>query len=371
VLLLELLNMPDMRFAPPNPLRIADRASGQNAVSVRGYNERLVLSLLLQSEAITRLEIGDRTGLSAQTVSVIIRTLEQEGLVAKGEAQKGRVGPPTVPLALNPEGAFSVGISIGAMHTDIVLIDFVGRVRHHTTIDNPTPDKSSNHTAFLTTIKKAIEKLPSRERERLAGVGLALPHSTTRGHDEPAYFKALQSEIESQLGISVFVQNDITAAAAGESMFGVAKPLTDYLFFYLGANLHGRLVLNHQIHKGNSTLSFDVGILGLEAELQRLNQPIGPLWNRSGVWPDYGDLLTAWEDRLMEQMKKSYSSVTQFVDIKTIVLSSYAPHSVCEDICLRFEKSYPHVKAIAGIVAPSPKAVGAAGLPFSSRFMVE
>ena len=39
--------MPDMRFAPPNPIRIADRSSGMNAVSVRSYNERLVLSLSL------------------------------------------------------------------------------------------------------------------------------------------------------------------------------------------------------------------------------------------------------------------------------------------------------------------------------------
>ncbi len=38
--------MPDMRFAPPNPIRIADRAAGLNAVSVRSYNERLVLSML-------------------------------------------------------------------------------------------------------------------------------------------------------------------------------------------------------------------------------------------------------------------------------------------------------------------------------------
>jgi biotin operon repressor len=363
--------MPDMRFAPPNPLRIADRASGLNAVSVRSYNERLVLSLLLQSEATTRLEIGDRTGLSAQTVSVIVRTLEQEGLVAKGEAQKGRVGPPTVPLALNPEGAFSVGVNIGMTHTDIVLIDFVGSVRHHVTIENPMPDKSSNHSTFLTTIKQAVEKLPLRARERLAGVGLALPHSTTHGHDEPAYFKALQSEIESQLGISVFVQNDITSAAAGESMFGVAKPLTDYLFFYLGSHLHGRLVLNHQIHNGNSTLSFDVGIHELEMELRRAGKPVETLWVRSGEWPDYGKQLLAWEDRLVEQMKRSFSSAVQFVDIKTIVLSSYAPLNICEDVCRKFESITPHVKAIAGTVSPSPKAVGAAGLPFSSRFMVE
>ena len=104
--------MPDLRFAPPNPLRIADRATGLNSVSVRSYNERLVLSLLLQNKSTTRLEIGERTGLSAQTVSVLVRSLEHEGLVALGAAQKSRIGPPTVPIELNPEGAYSVGLSV-------------------------------------------------------------------------------------------------------------------------------------------------------------------------------------------------------------------------------------------------------------------
>jgi DNA-binding IclR family transcriptional regulator len=78
---------------------------------------------------ITRLEIGDRMGLSAQTISVIIRTLEQEGLVAKGGAQKCRVGQPTVPLALNPEGAFSVGISIGVAQIKSTCRTAVEQVR--------------------------------------------------------------------------------------------------------------------------------------------------------------------------------------------------------------------------------------------------
>ena len=120
--------MPDMRFAPPNPIRIADRAAGLNAVSVRSYNERLVLSMLLQHGSTTRFDIGEKTGLSAQTISVIVRSLEQEGLVTRGEAQRGRMGPPTIPMGLNPDGAYSIGISIGFRTTDVVLIDFVGGV---------------------------------------------------------------------------------------------------------------------------------------------------------------------------------------------------------------------------------------------------
>jgi hypothetical protein len=359
-----------MRFAPPNPLRIADRATGLNAVSVRSYNERLVLSLLLQKEATTRLEIGERTGLSAQTVSVLVRSLEQEGLVAKGPAQKGRMGPPTVPVLLNPEGAFSVGISVGEHQTDLVLIDFVGEVRFHTALPHPKADPGHNHSEFLETIRMAVAMLPESASERLAGVGLALPHGASAGRDEEAYFRALQDEIEAQLGISVFVQNDIAAAASGESMFGAAKPLTDYMFFYLGAKLHGRLVLNHQIYKGNSPLSFGVGIDALEADLATSGLSPMPSWGSSGDWSEYAALIGPWRERLVDQMTKSLAGVSQFVDFGSVVLSSRAPRDVCRDICLALAAK-SGVTVIAGKLAPSPKAIGAASLPFSSRFMVK
>jgi predicted DNA-binding transcriptional regulator len=360
-----------MRFAPPNPLRIADRATGLNAVSVRTYNERLVLSLLLQKDTTTRLEIGERTGLSAQTVSVLVRSLEQEGLVARGPALKGRIGPPTVPVSLNPEGAFAVGISVGEQYTDVVLIDFVGEVRFQTTLSSPEPTPGSNHSEFLETIRKAVDLLPAKARGRLAGVGLALPHNEAGHRDEEAYFKALQDEIEVQLGLSVFVQNDITAAASGEGMFGEAKRLTDYMFFYLGAELHGRLILNHQIYNGNSSVSFDVGLNSLERELIKHGKRPPRLHHHPEDWEELGIVLTSWKSALIEQMSKSVDAVSQFVDFDTVVLSSEVPMKVCEDICRELESSVPRVRAIAGKTSPSPKAVGAASLPFSSRFTVE
>lgn len=363
--------MPDMRFAPPNPLRIADRATGLNSVSVRSYNERLVLSLLLQSKSTTRLEIGERTGLSAQTVSVLVRSLEREGLVALGTALKSRVGPPTVPIELNPEGAYSVGVSVGNHQTDVVLIDFVGAVRFHRTFPNPAITKGSNHTQFLETIRKAVALLPEKQRLRLAGVGMALPHNPEHGKDEEAYFTALQQEIEEQLAIAVFVQNDITAAASGESMFGVGKPLTDYMFFYLGAKLHGRLILNHQIHNGNSPVSFDVGIAALERDLAKAGTPVEAHWDWSGVWPERDDVMQVWRSLLVEEVARSLAGISQFVEFENVVLSSYAPSSICESICRDLDAACPHMKAIASTLRPSPKAIGAASLPFSSRFMVK
>lgn len=367
--------MPDMRFAPPNPLRITDRASGLNAVSVRSYNERLVLSLLLQNEGISRMEIGQKTGLSAQTVSVIVRSLEQEGLVATGKAQKSRMGPPTIPLSLNPSGAFSVGISVGYKRTDVVLIDFVGAVRFHTTLPNPEPSPRTNQTEFLATIDAAIEALPKKTHGRITGIGLALPED----EDELALapigalerYESLREEIETHIGIDVYVQNDITSAAGGESLFGAAKHLTDYLYCYLGARLHTRLVLNHQIFNSQSAQSYDVGLLKLEEQLRKSGLDQAAIWERGSTWPDYGDVELAWKRDCVLQLKESLKALTQFVNVNTVVLSSYAPSEVCSSICALLEEEMSGVNAIAGSLEKSPKAVGAASLSFSSKFMVE
>lgn len=363
--------MPDMRFAPPNPLRIADRATGLNAVSVRSYNERLLLSLLLQNSEITRLEIGERTGLSAQTISVLVRSLEQEGLVAKGEAQKGRVGPPTVPVALNPEGAFSIGISVGLKRTDVVLIDFAGAVRYHMQLPNPEPERDNNQTMFIATIRQAVNIVPRNAQKRLAGIGLALPSSASAGREEKAYFDALQKEVEEITGHSVFVQNDITAATGGESMFGVAKPFSDYLYFYIGANLHSRLVLKHQIHHGNSAVSFDVGVASLEAMLTAAGVATDPLWQPLAPWPSDNDATLEWERKLAEKMQDIVRSLAQFVELEAVIVSSFVPNAVCRNVCTSLQKLVPEARVMPSSIPNTPKAVGAASLPFISRFMVE
>ncbi|MFD1255115.1 N-acetylglucosamine repressor [Devosia equisanguinis] len=361
--------MPDMRFAPPNPLRIADRATGLNSGSVRSYNERLVLSLLLQKDAITRVEMGERTGLSAQTISVLVRSLEQEGLVSKGAAQKGRVGPPTVPLALNPEGAFSIGVSVGPKRTEVVLVDLGGKTRFHERLSNPDK-RDGNHSEFLDTIRRAVEIVPENARPRLAGVGLALPHDQRSEAAEDDFFKALQAEIEVQIDVPVFVQNDIAAAASGESMFGATKQLSDYMYFYLGERLHGRLVLNHRIHKGNSPVNFDVGVAALERALAGKGLSTDTIWSHEG-WPDLGDVESTWQADIVDEITTAVQAVAQFVQLEGAVFASFIPVELCQKVCAGLRARSPSLPIFSSTISPMPEAIGAASLPFSSIFTAE
>ncbi len=73
---------------------------------MRAYNERLVLSLVRSHEALSKADIARASGLSAQTVSVIMRALEKDGLLIKGEPVRGKVGQPSVRCRSMPKGCF-------------------------------------------------------------------------------------------------------------------------------------------------------------------------------------------------------------------------------------------------------------------------
>lgn len=114
-----------LREHPSTPAR-----RGTNQAGMRAYNERLVLTLVRAHGPLSKTDIARMTGLSAQTVSVIMRHLEADRLLRRGEPQRGRVGQPSVPLSLDPDGAYFIGVKIGRRSLDLVLVDFAGNIRH-------------------------------------------------------------------------------------------------------------------------------------------------------------------------------------------------------------------------------------------------
>ena len=160
---------PDLSLAEATALR------GTNQSGMRAHNERLVLSLVRQNGALAKSDIARITGLSAQTVSVIMRALEQEGLLQRGEPVRGRIGQPSVPMSLNAEGAFFVGLKVGRRSADLTLIDFLGRVRNtlRRIYRYPTPDRIVGFVAEA--LPGLLSVLPEALRDRIGGLGVAMP----------------------------------------------------------------------------------------------------------------------------------------------------------------------------------------------------
>ena len=107
---------------------------------MRQFNERIVLQAIRLHGALPKADVARLTRLSTQTASVIINGLLKDGLVAKQERVRGRIGQPSVPIALNPDGAFSLGIKVGRRSLDVLAMDFVGSVRYREVLEYAYPE---------------------------------------------------------------------------------------------------------------------------------------------------------------------------------------------------------------------------------------
>ena len=71
---------------------------------------------------------ADDRALGADGVGDHARARRGRAAAAPGAAAR-RVGQPSIPMSLNPEGAFFLGLKIGRRSAELVLIDFLGAVR--------------------------------------------------------------------------------------------------------------------------------------------------------------------------------------------------------------------------------------------------
>ena len=107
----------------------ATRPVGSNQVGMRQFNERIVLQAIRLHGSLAKADVARLTRLSMQTASMIVDRLIDDGLLVKQARVRGRIGQPSVPIALQPDGAYTIGIKVGRRSLDVLALDFVGHVR--------------------------------------------------------------------------------------------------------------------------------------------------------------------------------------------------------------------------------------------------
>src|SRR5712691_10768770 len=158
---------------PMTALSAGSRGTSQSGVGL--YNERLILSLIRRQRSLAKVEIARLTGLSTQTTTVIINRLEADGLLLAGEPQRGRIGQPSVPYTLNPDGAFGFGLMIGRRSCDLVLMDFTAGIRARRRMIYPYPAPGEILAFAEREMPNLLAELPVAQHGRISGLGVAMP----------------------------------------------------------------------------------------------------------------------------------------------------------------------------------------------------
>jgi predicted NBD/HSP70 family sugar kinase len=268
--------------APPRPTassRLKPRGSSQGGL--RQYNERVVLQAIRLNGALAGAEIARVTHLTAQTVSMIAKRLIDDGLLIKGTPVRGKVGQPSVPLTLDPDGAFAIGIKVGRRDMDILLVDFVGAVRARWTVayDFPKPEALLAEVALrLVEIDRYLGKT---RRDLIQGIGIAAPldiggWQTLLGFDAGLAERwnriDLGAEVGSLTRLPVTLLKDTAAACMAELVAGKGRNLRSFLYIFVDTFIGGGLVLDSHLHGGLSGNAGAVGSLPTRSALVKPDQ---------------------------------------------------------------------------------------------------
>ncbi len=387
-------------------LRAVDLDRGTNQSGVRQYNERLVLSLVRRHRALPKADLARLTGLSAQTVSVIVKQLEADGLVVKEQPQRGRVGQPSVPFALNPDGALAFGLKIGRRSADLVLIDFLGRMRRHVHVAYPYP-----HPAYLIGFVRdgvagMVEGLSEGERRRIVGLGIATPFElwnwayevgAPEGALEVWRTTDIRAEIAAVIDRPVYLCKDSTAACAAELVFGENGDLKAWIYFFIGSFIGGGVVLDGVLHPG---LSGNAGAVGsmpvptptgtrqlircaslylLEARLIAAGKEAGWLWSEPDAFLSVGEELDGWIAETARSIAHAVISASAVIDFQAAVIDGAFPPMVRERIVAGVaaameahdRQGLTPVEVRAGTIGLNAREIGGGSLPLFANFAMD
>src|SRR5271163_4330946 len=396
----------DVAFASPLVAVAATNVGGANQAGVRLYNERLLLSLVRRFGPLSKIEVARLTGLSVQSTSAIMNRLQADGLLKREAPLRGRVGQPTIPMSIDPEGAYSFGLKIGRRSCDLVLIDFRGAIREraHRAYAFPTP------TMILDFVQGSLPSLSSSlsapQKRRIAGLGVAAPFQLWNWEAEigapPGAMNAwrhfdAESEIAAICPYPTTLCNDATAACAAEFFFGRCWRYRDFLYFFVGEFLGGGLVLDGALRPGRTgnaaalgsmpiMAKSDVGaatqliacasIYQLERRLEAAGIDASSISATPESWSEFGAQLDGWIEETASALAYAVVAAISVIDFEAIVIDGALPATVRERLTARTTQVFAgldrrglsEVDIVSGSIGADAGSIGGAALPLIKHF---
>lgn len=380
---------------------------GSSQGGLRQYNERVVLHAIRLHGALPGAEIARLTKLTAQTVSQISKRLLDEGLLLKGAPVRGKVGQPSVPLALRPDGAYAVGVHVGRRRTDTVLVDFVGAVRERWSLDYDFPDPDAVLAEIGRRFSHVEQQLGEEGSERITAIGIAAPLAMEGWASllgvQPAQTARwsgadLQSAVERRTGLPVRRLKDTAAACVAELVAGRGQSLRSFLYLFVDTLIGGGLVLDSRLRTGLHGNAGAVGslstglavpggpapaqllsvasLLGLERRWRDAGLPTAALLDGSALQAPWRPHTEAWLDEAGRAIAMAVHGAACFLDLEGVIVDGAVgtellqalQRAVLQALTLYNWEGVAPPQLLAGTIGADARAIGAALLPLYASF---
>jgi predicted NBD/HSP70 family sugar kinase len=377
---------------------------GSNQGGLKQYNENTIISLLRQQGPLTKAEIARITHLSPQTVSLIFKRFIKKNIVLQEDYIYGKMGQPSAPFSLNPEAAFSIGVSIGRHQLDISLIDFKCKILKQYSIRYDFPDVKIVLKKISQSLKKIFGNLSPDQLQRLVGVGISQPDKINKwgevfGIDINALNQWDDVNIVNEVKTlapqyEVIRMNDVYAACLAELFLGNANKHPNFQYIYLGSFIGGAIVLNGQLFRpgllntstigtipihtpsGYQQLNGLASLISLEQDLRKKGLDPKLLIMEKELPPEVRLMFDAWLEYALEAIKWSIVSVNSVISTNLVIIDAHLSKNLIAEISKKlinlhddfhWEATEP-ITIESGTIGKQARALGSAIIPFNSVY---
>jgi len=201
-------------------------------------------------------DIHLKTGVPWGTVCRAVDDLTGKGFVfARKEEPNGR-GRPMIPLCVNSESAFFMGIDVGAFRTKLVLCDLSLKIIGQTCVPTPRYRDEKRFFNFLSALFEDSLANFKLDGKKFRGIGLSVSGNVdaekgiivSGGNFGMKWGANLPVEaLAARCGVDVCAITTISAAAYGEYHFGLKAGCGDLLAVSLGVGIGTGVVSGHQL----------------------------------------------------------------------------------------------------------------------------
>ncbi|MET9882801.1 ROK family transcriptional regulator [Streptomyces sp. NPDC006430] len=235
----------------------------------RANLERVVRAVRLAG-SLTQAEIARSTGLSAATVSNIVRELKDGGTVEVTDTSAG--GRRARSVSLSGDAGIVIGVDFGHTHLRVA----VGNLAHQVLAEEAAPlDVDASWTDGFDRAEALVGQLIAGigvGLEKVIGVGLGVPgpidvESGTLGSTAilPGWAGINpRQELSRRLGVPVYVDNDANLGALGELVWGSGRGVKDLAYIKVASGVGAGLVINGQIYRGPGGTAGEIGHITLD-----------------------------------------------------------------------------------------------------------
>lgn len=363
-------------------------------------NERLILDIVRRHEPIARATITAYTNLTQQSVHRLVEALIARGLLRAAAPLKGMRGQPSPRIELVKEAIYSVGISINTDSAILSIADFGCDIIVQEALEMVPSDRRKTLAALSQMLRSFLERY-GIARERLAGLGFAMSgffvlDDQVFNAPEPLLDWSLidlRPELEEVFKLPVWLENNATTGAIGESLRGVGLRCSSFAYLSFNYGFGGGLVLDGKPYLGfhGNAGEFSViytpdesprrpALQYLIANLRKNGISIGSIeelrQNFDPSWPGVED----WLDDTMPMLDRLIATLIGVLDPQAIVFGGQLPPELGRIMMSRVNMPsgrrhrYGVAPGEARLVLSETKgdatAIGAALLPLKFRYFL-